>query len=82
MVTENYEAWGNKRKVIDMIKNFVKYPTDMPKVRFDYINSFMEKLKKNREISTPHYNFLKRVLGVEYEVILYSKAKESERNNN
>lgn len=80
MVVDNTEKVENKRKVLDMIRDFIRTPSVDPKFRYEHILAYIELLKENAELSYAHYGFVKRVLEVEYGMIMLNyKQWEDEK---
>lgn len=60
----------NKRKIIMLIRDFVKFPSDNPIFRCDIITNTLQEMYDDEEISTAHYKFFNRAVQIELAVIL------------
>lgn len=80
-MADSWEKAKNKKKVINMIKDFIRTPSIEPLFKYEFILGYIEGLKENMELSYAHYDFVKQVLKVEYGIIaLQYKQWEGEKD--
>lgn len=67
----NAESDRTKKRILDMIKNFIKLSTlPNPDNRFNFIGSFIIKKYKKNQLTSKHYAFLCTVLETEYKNVV------------
>jgi len=66
----DYEKWERKREALKKVLDFVMYPTALPRVKYDTLKRYIQKLWDKEELSMPHYHFLNRVLEVEFAMMI------------
>ena len=65
MSSDYFEKLNSKKRVIDMIRDFIRFPSYVPETKYKRIDEYMDTLWRNKEISHSHYMFLKHVLEIE-----------------
>lgn len=65
----------NKTKILDMIRDFIKFPTGNPQYRYEHIKAYIGISRDEKEISKAHYDFLLQILEVEYGMALVQRQE-------
>ena len=68
--SSTFEKLENKKKMIVIIKDFIRFPSVDPTFRYETICHQLQTLLEEKKLSKSHYTFLARALEVEYTICL------------
>ena len=74
--SSTFEKQENKKKMIVVIKDFIRFPSADPEFRYETISHTLKALLEEGKLSKSHYAFFTRVMEVEYAICLNSTVED------
>ena len=74
--SSTFEKQENKKKMIVVIKDFIRFPSADPEFRHETISHTLKTLLEEGKLSKSHYTFFTRVMKVEYAICLNNTLED------